>query len=63
MENIDRNLKKVVRKYRITSKEEMNLLLFLINNFSKNSSVILENLRANSPVRLAFEEFKLFVDD
>ena len=55
-------LKRVISKHRLFDEEQRKLLTLLVNNFLGASLVIKENLKEDSPVRHAFEEFKSIVD-
>jgi len=52
---------RVKAKYGIYGKEIEELFSFLLLNFPKDSSVVEENLKEDSPVRLAFKEFKSII--
>lgn len=62
MNNLSDVFREVTSKYRIFEKEQRKLLLFLIGNFSEDSLAVKDNLKEDSPVFLAFKEFKSIID-
>lgn len=58
--NIQEIYRKTTFKYKIFG-EAQELFHFLVNNFPKNSPAIEENFKKDSPILLAFEEFKSII--